>query len=64
MLLTTGHIRTSNAAEWVGCLLVVIAHADSSAITLVNAIDEKVSESGMSAGKLGNSCSESEDRQA
>lgn len=61
MLLTTRHIRTSNAADWVGCLLVVVAHADSSAITLVNAVDEEISESGMSASKLGNSSSENED---
>ena len=61
-ILTTGHIRTSNAAQRVGCLLVVVAHADSSAITLVNAIDEKISESGMSASKLGKSGSENDNR--
>lgn len=53
--LTTGHIRASNAAERKGRLLDVIAHADSSAITLVNPIDEEVSESGMSASKLSSS---------
>lgn len=60
--LTTSHIRASNAAERVGCLLVVIAHADSSAITLVDAINEEVSERGMSASKLGNSSCENDNR--
>ena len=49
--LTTGHIGTSNATDRVGRLLVVIAHADSRAITLIDTIDEEVSESGVSVSE-------------
>ena len=56
--LTTGHIRASNAAEREGCPLDIIAHADSSAITLINTIDKEVSESSMSASKLSSSSCE------
>ena len=56
--LTTGHIRASNAADRVGCLRNIVAHADRSAITLVNTIDEEVSESGMSTGKRSSSSCE------
>lgn len=53
--LTTGHIRASNAAEREGRFLHIIAHADSSAITLINTIDEKISESRVSTSNLGSS---------
>lgn len=53
--LTTGHIRASNAAEREGRFLHVIAHADSSAITLVYTIDEEVSESRVSTSNLSSS---------
>ena len=49
--LTTGHIGASNATDWEGRLLVVVAHADSCAITLIKTIDEEVSESGVSVGE-------------
>lgn len=58
--LTTGHIRASNAAEREGCLRDVIAHADSSAITLINTIDKEVSESRMSTSKRSSSSCEDE----
>lgn len=56
--LTACHIRASNAVEREGCLLEIITHTDSSAITLVNSIDEEISESGMSASKLSSSSCE------
>ena len=56
--LTTSHIRASNATEREGRFLHVIAHADSSPITLVNTIDEEVSESRVSASKLSSSSRE------
>lgn len=53
--LTTGHIRASNAAKREGGFLHAIAHTDSSAITLVNTIDEEVSESRVSTSNLDSS---------
>ena len=49
--LTTCHIRTSDTADWEGRFLHVVAHADSSTISLVNTIDEEVGESRVSASK-------------
>ena len=55
--LTTCHIRASDATDWEGRFLHVVAHADSSTISLVNAIDEEVGESRVSASKpSSNSC--------
>ena len=47
--LTTSHVRASHAAKWEGRLRDVVAHADSSTISLINTIDEEVGESRMSA---------------
>ena len=49
--LTTCHVRTSDAADWEGRFLHVVAHADSSTVSLVDTIDEEVGESRVSAGK-------------
>ena len=56
--LTTSHIRASNTGERESRLLHVVTHANSRTITLVNAIDKEVSESGMSASKLSSSSCE------
>ena len=49
--LTTCHVRTSDAADWERRFLHIVAHADSSTISLVNPIDEEVGESRVSASK-------------
>ena len=55
--LTACHIRASDATDWEGRFLHVVAHADSSTISLVNTIHEEVGESRMSASKpSSNSC--------
>ena len=59
--LTTCHIGASDAADWEGRFLHVVAHADSSTISLINTIDKEVGESRVSASKPSSTSCEKND---
>ena len=59
--LTTCHVGASDAADWEGRFLHVVAHADSSTISLINTIDEEVGESRVSASKPSSTSCEKND---